>query len=316
MFHYETRSECIRVAVGVIKNPAGQCLISLRKASLHQGGLWEFPGGKIEAGENTERALIRELKEELDITVQSFTPLITVNHHYPEVAVKLHVFMIESFAGTVTSREGQPFLWVDPENLTDYSFPAANRAIITAARLPAYYAILDDADSVSLANNLKIILNNKIKLIQARLKNLPADEVEDFLKLAQPLCRVYGARLLLNSAVPHRQNPAMDGIHLTASDLMACAKRPDKYRWVGASCHNLEELVQAEKIGVDFAVLAPVLPTPTHPDAPALGWEKFARLVEQVNIPVYALGGLSHADLARARQAGAQGLAGIRMFLE
>jgi 8-oxo-dGTP diphosphatase len=78
----------LQVAVGVVKNATGQVLISLRDKALHQGGLWEFPGGKIEANETVEQALARELKEELDITVLATTLLITINHQYPDLAVQ------------------------------------------------------------------------------------------------------------------------------------------------------------------------------------------------------------------------------------
>ena len=167
----------LQVAVGVIKNPAGKILISLRHASLHQGDLWEFPGGKIEATETARLALARELKEELNITVTAATPLITVNHHYPDLSVRLNVFLVEQFSGEAKSCVGQPFKWVAPAELEHYAFPAANRPIITAARLPHYYAILDDADPALLLTNLQKILNRGVKLIQARLKNLPSAAV-------------------------------------------------------------------------------------------------------------------------------------------
>jgi thiamine monophosphate synthase len=85
-------------------------------------------------------------------------------------------------------------------------------------------------------------------------------------------------------------------------------------QWVGASCHDVDELQLASRLGVDFAVLGPVLPTATHPGAPALGWARFADLVEAAALPVYALGGVGPADLDRARGCGAQGVAGIRAF--
>ena len=108
----------------------------------------------------------------------------------------------------------------------------------------------------------------------------------------------------------------VDGLHLTSADLMACTQRPKGKQWVTASCHNLDELLHAERIGVDFAVLAPVLPTPTHPNAKLLGWDGFTALVEQVNVPVYALGGLFKPDLPTVLDAGGQGIAGVRTFLE
>jgi 8-oxo-dGTP diphosphatase len=312
----ETSQKPLQVAVGIIKNPSGQILISLRNDKLHQGGLWEFPGGKVEATETVEQALVRELKEELDITVQSATPLITINHQYPDLAVQLRVFTVEHYDGEVESCEGQPFLWVNPDDLVNYAFPAANRPIIAAARLPHYYAILDDTDPTLLLVNLKTILEKGIKLIQARLKTLSVAAVERFLEQACPLCKTRDAWLLLNSSVKNVACFDADGLHLTSADLLACDQRPTSKQWVAASCHNLEELRHAEKIGVDFVVLAPVLPTPTHPDAKVLGWERFTELVINTNLPVYALGGLSQADASTAQEAGAQGIAGIRAFLE
>lgn len=305
----------LQVAVGVIKNPAGQILISLRDKNLHHGGLWEFPGGKVEAYETVEQALKRELKEEMNICVQSATPLITINHQYPDLAVQLRVFQVEDYDGDVKSCEGQPFEWVDPKDLSDYSFPAANQPIIAAARLPHYYAILDDADPAYLMVNLKTFLDYGIKLIQARLKTLPVEAVEDFLKHAYPLCRSYSAWLILNSSVACAKRFEVDGLHLTSRDLLACGQRPENMQWVSASCHNLQDLHHAQKIGVDFVVLAPVLSTPTHPEAKALGWEHFAELTATINLPVYALGGMSKSDLSTVQQLGGQGVAAIRAFL-
>jgi len=325
----------LQVAVGVVKNPEGKILISLRHDDLHQGGLWEFPGGKIEPSETVEQALTRELKEELNITVTAATPLITINHQYPELAVQLNVFLVEQFSGVAKSLEGQPFKWVNPAELEHYAFPAANQPIITAARLPHHYAILDDADESLLLTNLQKILNRGVKLIQARLKNLPPAAVAKFIEQAYPLCQQQQAVLLINSAVDY--SGEVDGIHLTGRDLMAL--RPysgqalrlgsgqslrllsgqaltTRPKWLAASCHNLEQLQQAQNIGVDFVVLAPVLATQTHPGAASLGWEQFADLVAQANLPVYALGGMTESSLITARQSGGQGIAAIRAFLD
>ncbi|MDD5320200.1 MAG: Nudix family hydrolase [Methylococcales bacterium] len=313
----------LQVAVGVVKNAEGQILISLRDDSLHQGGLWEFPGGKVESTETAEQALVRELKEELNIDVISATPLITVNHQYPDLAVQLNVFLVEHFSGDAKSCEGQPFKWVYTAELSDHAFPSANQSIVTAARLPPYYAILDDADESLLLINLQKILARGIKLIQLRLKKLPAETIEKFIEQAYPLCKQQGAVLLINSAVKNVEDFAVDGIHLTSRHLMSLTRRPanqcgpsKQAHWVAASCHNLQELRHAQTIGADFAVLAPVLATKTHPETEPLGWEQFAKLVSQVNLPVYALGGLSESCLDRMRQSGGQGVAAIRAFLE
>jgi 8-oxo-dGTP diphosphatase len=304
----------LQVAVGVVKNPEGKILISLRHAELHQGGLWEFPGGKVEASETAESALARELKEELNIDVTAASPLITILHRYPDRFVQLNVFLVEQFSGEAKSLEGQPFKWVAPYELGQYAFPAANQPIITAVKLPPYYAILDDADEDLLLPNLQKILNRGIKLIQARLKNLSPAAVAAFIEQAYPLCKQQQAVLLMNSAVDY--SAEVDGIHLTSRDLMALTARPENIKWLAASCHNLGQLQQAQKIGVDFVVLAPVLPTQTHPGAAVLGWEQFAELVAEVNLPVYALGGMTKSSLITARQHGGQGIAAIRAFLD
>ncbi|MDO9422703.1 MAG: Nudix family hydrolase [Methylobacter sp.] len=304
----------LQVAVGVVRNPEGKILISLRHADLHQGGLWEFPGGKIEVSETAEFALARELNEELNITVTAATPLITVNHHYPDRFVQLKVFLVEQFSGEAKSCEGQPFKWVRPTELEHYAFPAANHSIITAARLPPYYAILDDADEAVLLANLQKLLNRGVKLIQARLKTLPSAAVAKFVEQAYPLCKQQQAMLLMNSAV--ECSIEVDGIHLTSRHLMTLTKRPKSSKWLAASCHNLEQLQQAQNIGVDFVVLAPVLATQTHPGAVSLGWEQFTELVGNINLPVYALGGMTESGLVKVQQSGGQGIAAIRAFLD
>jgi 8-oxo-dGTP diphosphatase len=105
------------------------------------------------------------------------------------------------------------------------------------------------------------------------------------------------------------------GVHLRAAQLRELRVRPlPPTSWVGASCHDAEELELAARLNADFATLSPVQVTASHPNAKPLGWDGFARLVVDARLPVYALGGVGPADLERARLAGAQGVAGIRAF--
>ncbi len=122
----------IHVAVGVILSPDGNILISKRPADVHQGGLWEFPGGKVEAGETVEAALDRELHEELGIRVISCRALLEVHHDYVDKQVFLDVWVIDGFRGEPIGREGQPLAWCTPASLADYDFPAANQPIVDA----------------------------------------------------------------------------------------------------------------------------------------------------------------------------------------
>ncbi|MGR9052589.1 MAG: Nudix family hydrolase [Gammaproteobacteria bacterium] len=308
-------TEVLQVAVGVIKNTRGEILISLRDSSSHQGGLWEFPGGKIEPGESVEQALVRELHEELGITVEATSPLIAIRHDYPDLSVCLKVLSVERFSGRAQSCEGQPIRWVGGASLKKFSFPAANRPIISAALLPPYYAILDDRDDKALQANLKHILAQGIKLVQARLKNTPSAKAAEFIELARRQCRAAGAELLINSSVAGAQTLAADGLHLTSRDLSMLTERPKVAGWLAASCHNIEELHKARRLGLDFVVLAPVLPTTTHPGAKTLGWAQFSELAAQAGMPVYAMGGLAKDDLDKVQRAGGHGVSGIRAFL-
>jgi len=305
----------LHVAVGVIKNTEGQVLISLRHDAAHQGGLWEFPGGKVEAAESVEQALTRELKEELDLSIDQLSPLIQIKHQYSDLNVLLDVWTVTRFSGNPKGCEGQEIKWVKVDQLTDYSFPEANIPIITAARLPAEYAILNATDDRDLLKDLCFMLDNGIKLIQARIKSLSVTDITRFIEKAMPLCKAKGARLLINSAVDSSRSIKVDGIHLTSKGLLELKQRPVGFSWVAASCHNREELKYAERMGVDFVVLAPVLATKTHPDTDPLGWEAFTLLASEVNIPIFALGGMKKQILSTAQSNGAQGIAGITCFL-
>lgn len=306
----------LHVAVGVVRNPQGDILISQRHADAHQGGLWEFPGGKVEANESVLTALRREFQEEVGIEIGQARPLIKIRHRYPDRDVLLDVWQTTDFTGTAQGLEGQAVQWIAPERLGDFEFPAANLPIIRAACLPERYAILEGRTRRELLDNLDKIIAQGIGLLQFRAKTLmPEQDLADLYRTVSEICHSHAANLLVNADL-QLAIAANHGIHLSARQLMAMQHRPRAHGWVGASCHNLAELRQAERIGIDFAVLAPVLPTATHPDAPTLGWQRFAEWVEQINLPVYALGGLNQSALPTAFAAGGQGIAGIRLFVE
>ena len=120
----------IHVAVGVLTDASGRVLIARRGADLYQGGLWEFPGGKVEAGENVQQALARELLEELGIRVEASEPLLAVEHDYGDRRVALDIHRVSHWQGEPRGQEGQPLAWVLPSGLDDYEFPEANRPIV------------------------------------------------------------------------------------------------------------------------------------------------------------------------------------------
>lgn len=122
----------VHVAVGVVWDDRGRVLVSKRHADSHQGGLWEFPGGKLEAGEDVSAALRRELQEELGICIGDARPLLEIRHDYADKQVLLDVWQVLDFTGVAEGREGQPLRWVPIAELADYEFPAANGPIVAA----------------------------------------------------------------------------------------------------------------------------------------------------------------------------------------
>ena len=131
-------SKQTHVAVGVILDADKNILIALRPKDTHQGGLWEFPGGKVELGESVNQALSRELLEELGLQFESCRPLIEVCHDYSDKSVRLDVWWVERLSGDCLDqsegKEGQSIQWVSAAALSEYSFPQANQAIIAAVQ--------------------------------------------------------------------------------------------------------------------------------------------------------------------------------------
>lgn len=310
--------QTIEVAVGVILDADGRVLVSRRHEQAHQGGKWEFPGGKREPSESIADALSRELKEELGISVKDSEPLIRIRHDYPEKTVLLDVRTVTRFEGVPHGREGQPVLWKPVDGLDPDDFPPANRAIIQALRLPDRCLVTPDASEYPLAEFIDRVgaaLRAGIRLLQFRGHALSR---QDYLKIAGEIAVIsanYNAQCLLN-APPAWWPVLLDsdiraaGFHLTGQALREVQQRPEGL--LSASCHTREDVEHANSIHADFIFISPVKPTASHPEAPALGWDRFAALAEHAAMPVYALGGLSPADITAARQYGAQGIAAIR----
>jgi 8-oxo-dGTP diphosphatase len=307
----------IHVAAAVIRGADGRILLARRADQQHQGGLWEFPGGKVEAGETVAAALRRELQEELGITVTSARPLIKVQHDYPDKQILLDVWLVSAFSGEPHGAEGQPLAWVAPRQLPEYEFPAANAPIVHAARLPSQYLISPDGlEPKAVLQGIQAAVASGIGLIQLRAPNGYDPQYRDLAVDAVGLC-AGKAQLMLKGPLEWLGDFPAAGWQLSAKQLRqyAAKGRPfPRERWLGASCHNAEELALAAQMGVDFVTLSPLQPTLTHPEATPLGWHAASELISACNLPVFLLGGLSPQDSERAWQAGAQGVAGIRAF--
>jgi 8-oxo-dGTP diphosphatase len=303
----------VHVAVGVIQNDLHQVFIARRSAHVHQGGLWEFPGGKVEKNETVFEALQRELQEEVGITVETAVPLIRITHDYADKSVLLDVWRVTSFQGTARSIQAQPCVWIDVADLPRYDFPQANARIVTALRMPREMLITGLWQSeTEFDERLTGALKKGIRLIQLRAHQCSEQELQALALHSRKICQEYGALLIVNTSVDRFRNMDADGLHLTSTELMHCQMRPvPKNILLGASCHSNEEVQQANRIGADYVTLGPVFATTTHPDARPLGLERFAALAAESRALVYALGGMKLELIGNIEEAGGYGIASI-----
>lgn len=303
----------VEVAVGVLCREDGAVLLGQRPAGKPYAGWWEFPGGKVEAGETVAQALARELDEELGIGVLDSLPWVVRDHVYPHATVRLHFRRIWQWRGEPRGREGQRFAWRSPDAPEVAPLLPATWPVLQWLRLPDRYAITQ-AQELGAAEFLAALdraLAGGLRLVQLREKTMAPDAFMALFDQVRLRCRRAGALLLVNSDHPESFWRAADGVHLTSAALMQASERP-ALRHVSASCHDARQLAHAGALGLDCALLGPVRPTASHPGAPALGWESARSLLADVRLPVYALGGLTSDDLAVARAAGAHGVALLR----
>jgi len=306
----------IHVVAGILRDAQARVLLAQRPAGKHLAGLWEFPGGKCEPGEPPEHALRRELHEEIGVEIGAVERLISVPWQYPEKSIVLDVYNVPTHVGSVHGREGQELRWAAIDELREITMPPADRPIVAALRLPRHYAISSEPgdDAAEFLRALKRVLGSGEKCLQLRSKQLAPARLRALAQAALELTKPVGADLLINGHADLARDLGI-GVHLPAAELMRLRERPlDTQSWVAASCHDERELAHAAMIGVDFTVLGPVRCTASHPNVEPLGWTRFADLCAKAPFPVYALGGLSKGDVATARAAGGQGVAGISGF--
>jgi 8-oxo-dGTP diphosphatase len=304
---------------------SAKILIAKRADHQHQGGLWEFPGGKVEAGESAQLALQRELEEELGLqsSIADMRPLITIPFHYPDKSVLLDVWAVYNASAFKESigKEGQPLVWVEQTELADYEFPAANKAIIDALLLPKQIAISQDNTCpdiilTQVANTLK---NHTNIWIQLRAPSL--DQLQ-YIQLAMKLygiCHEADSKLIWNCPLDWYQVAFADGLHLSNRNFNAVIVNVHERlipanQWLSTACHNLSELEAAQGL-VDYVLVSPVHETKTHLRANALTWSGFKAIADQARIPCYALGGMDISEFEHCIQSGGQGIAGISGFL-
>ena len=272
-----------------------------------------FPGGKVEPGESRLHALNRELMEELGIHIELAYPWITRVFTYAHATVRLYFYKLVKWHGELRAYENQELFWQFASEIRVAPMLPANVPVLRALNLPSVYIITNAAElgvQVSLTQ-IESSFQQGSRLVQVREQVMIKDELRVFAHEVVRLAHRHGAQVLVNNDVELYREIGMDGVHFSSVQLMGLSSHPN-INLCGASCHNAEELFHAEQLGMDFVVLGPVLPTLSHPGAAPLGWRKFAALIHDFSLPVYALGGLRLEDLTTAWEHGGHGIAMMR----
>ncbi|MDE2440178.1 MAG: Nudix family hydrolase [Betaproteobacteria bacterium] len=311
-------SAVVEVAAAVMLRADGQeFLLAQRPEGKVYAGYWEFPGGKVEPGETVRAALIRELQEELGITITACSPWLTRVFTYPHATVRLNFWRATAWEGEIGITAPLEHSAVDWQRIGQPAAVApilpANDPILKALSLPTTMAITNaEVEGVERQlERLEEALNGGLRLIQVRDKGWPPAQRLWFAEAVIRLARSHGALVVINDDADIARRVRADGLHLSAASLAGLKQRPD-FTWVGASCHSAAEIALAGKLDLDYALLGPILQTPTHPESTGLGWSEFAHRRDGNTLPVFALGGMQREMLGEAQSHGAHGIALMR----
>ncbi len=304
----------MHVMAGVLRDAHGRVLLAQRPAGKHLAGMWEFPGGKLEPGELPFAALKRELHEELGIVVQRADPMIRVPCHYPQRSLLLDVWRCDLWEGEPQSMEGQALQWLAPARVDPAMLAPADRWILQALRLPTRYPVTPaDTPASHIGRWFKRIsqaIEQGERMLWLRLPLWPRERVRELAAALLPLATRHDANLLLDGDIEGARTLGV-GVQLKASQLQSLSGRPLPWSQpVGASCRDQADLLRATQLTADFATLSPVIASRSHPQRSPLGWERFQAWAEAAALPVYALGGMTPANVEQARRCSGQGAAG------
>lgn len=305
----------LHVVCGVLRDERGQWLVSGREVG---GQLrWEFPGGKCEPGEAPIEALRRELAEELGIDIGMAEPLHRVPFALGDRRAILDAWLVDrNWTGPLHAREGQPLGWLSSSSLPDIQWLAPDRPLVSALRLSRYLAIAPDVrEPARVQAAAEAAVANGAGLFMLRLPQMDRGQLQATAEAVLSVCRPAGVQVLAHGDWTLVDLLGVDGLHLPGRQLCDVRSRPvPTAKLLTAACHDLRELIAAVRIASDAVLVSPVAPTPSHPGAPTIGWTGFGAFAARSPLPVYALGGIGPADLARVRVYGGFGVAGIRAF--
>ena len=306
----------VHVVIAIIQNTKHEVLVSERKPDVHLGGLFEFPGGKVEGGESPVEALQRELAEELNINALSFSPLIQIPYSYPDRKIFLNVYIVKKHMGIVSAHEGQKIYWKNISSLNDNEFPPANYGVIRALQLPKIFPVTPNYSQEPknfLMKFEKVVSDETIQIIQLRSHEIKNSEYVELVKQCIRICKKYHVKLILNRELELIKNLDISGVHLTSEKLLGTKKRLLSTKYLlGASCHTQQEVNHANNLGMDYIFIGPVVEKYSSEISKTLTWKGFAELTQNSLMPAYAIGGLNEGDVDTSIIHGGQGIAAIR----
>lgn len=321
----DSKPKSIAVSVAIIQNnptaakdEAKKFLVAWRNQKQHQGGCFEFVGGKQHADETSYAALVRECQEELGILVKAALPLTRISHDYSDKQVTLHVYLVTAFSGQATGAEGQLVRWVTAAELLALPMPAANAAIKRLALLKPVYLISQSVAAMQGEQNWLDFYASKLPKhaqFYVRDKELAASAY------TQLLAELHQRRTDLQLIALYKHQSAVDtkavaGFHLAHDEVLAAdtLDRSEPYTYYVCACHDEQSITKANALGAEAMTLSPVQQSPSHPSTKPMGWQQFATLAKQAHMPVYALGGMCVADIQLAQQYAGFGVAGISLI--
>lgn len=285
-------------------------LLSKRHKNSHLGGLWEFPGGKFESGEEPTACLSRELKEELGITVRDVSFMFQIPWIYEEKLVRLWVYEVPCFDGEPLGLEGQDVSWFPREFLKELQFPRANHAIVRAVGLPRITRILD----AKLARDPKGWVTKTRDRSVLYLRGLPPGrDLEAAIDSA--IGNGHQVILTLDQLTCFQEGC---GVHLRKSDeiqdALECLKTLDRPWPLTSGIRDESDIERQCDWPSDAVFISPVRQTSSHLGMPALGWNRFSELACDLGVPAYALGGMLKSDIEVVKRYWGFGVAGISRF--
>ena len=292
----------IEISVGIIKENSSYLCIK-RNTSPYKGFI-EFPGGKKHSNESSTACLVREIKEELNISLKKFKYIGFIKHLYGDRLIKINIFKIFKYVGILSSNENRDIVYYK-KNSSHKLLPTHSR-IINTLQTPKLIKIIHK-DNIMSTNNLDLST-----CMYLRLRGISYDTYKDALKNKLE-CSNFSGKIIVDYPYSESWQTKKYGIHYTSNNIQEFNPiNRDKNIMYSASCHTANEINECNQRLFDFILLSPLLES--HNKYNILGWSKFSTLCLSSFSPTLALGGLSSSgrDFTECIKNYGFGIAGIR----